>query len=655
MRAAWILGAAALVAAGSGCGRGDDTVSPTEPIQSTPTPTDPPASAPPVTPTGTATATGTPAATGTASPTPTATSTQPPTAPPTPTATIAPPTAPPDSDEDGWADGDDCAPLDPAINPGAAEVCDAAGAPADEDCDGAVDEGLDADGDGVINCLDPEVCDGADDDGDGIVDEDTADLDGDLLCDERDDDRDGDRVLNDADPAPDDGAINTDPTGLFHMPGPGELLLFAPAAADARVWLDAGEGPAEIEGSPLSLGAAETWSLGLGEGAVRIEATAPVIGFFMDSSSSGDRLLNAVGADGAYTGTTLYVWAADAVTVVADEGAPGSVSISRHDGEAGWSPLGALSVSGGRGHTFILTQPGLHRVRSSTGTITAYGWDLDGAFSGMAMVAGDGALGSAALRFQRPATAPAVQLAVMATEPSTTVEVRRGDLPMDGLSLSEAGDVGWISAATDSAYTLSAASPLVAWVEPQLGASDTDTTLRDVVLAPGISGAVVDTDFLIPAVAAADDQLPETRGDLWVMAFDDDTAVDAWILDGEDWVPQPQEVLARGASLLVVRDLGAQGAVRIEASQPVTVTHGHDQAQFGATVWAGRAFTSHVRGDGQSCDPAGQLDHCAVGLSCVERVCAGDDAAPTETPTPTPPQSTPTEAGTGGASTPTPL
>ncbi len=56
---------------------------------------------------------------------------------------------PPDTDGDGYADEDDCAPADPAVNPAAAEACNGV----DDDCDGEVDDGLlvstyaDADGD----------------------------------------------------------------------------------------------------------------------------------------------------------------------------------------------------------------------------------------------------------------------------------------------------------------------------------------------------------------------------------------------------------------------------------------------------------------------------------------------------------------------------
>ncbi|MFZ5477193.1 MAG: putative metal-binding motif-containing protein, partial [Myxococcota bacterium] len=108
----------------------------------------------------------------------------------------------PDADGDGWSDEEDCAPTDATISPSGVEACDGV----DQDCDGAVDDGVtttvyaDADGDGVgagdalgACTVDPgyaivdgdcddadatvfpgaqEVCDGVDSDCDGGVDED---------------------------------------------------------------------------------------------------------------------------------------------------------------------------------------------------------------------------------------------------------------------------------------------------------------------------------------------------------------------------------------------------------------------------------------------------------------------------------------------------
>jgi hypothetical protein len=67
-----------------------------------------------------------------------------------------------DDDQDGTPDAEDCAPLDKAFHPGAAEACDGV----DQDCDGLTDEGFpDTDRDGLANCVDP------DDDNDGIPDD----------------------------------------------------------------------------------------------------------------------------------------------------------------------------------------------------------------------------------------------------------------------------------------------------------------------------------------------------------------------------------------------------------------------------------------------------------------------------------------------------
>ena len=100
-----------------------------------------------------------------------------------------------DDDDDDAPDTTDCAPLDPALHPGAPETCDGV----DEDCDGATDEnypglgdpcdGPDADqcASGTLSCSadgtgiecvgddgglgKPELCNGKDDDCDGLVDE----------------------------------------------------------------------------------------------------------------------------------------------------------------------------------------------------------------------------------------------------------------------------------------------------------------------------------------------------------------------------------------------------------------------------------------------------------------------------------------------------
>ena len=99
-----------------------------------------------------------------------------------------------DKDGDGSPDGEDCAPGDAAVFPGAEELCDGV----DNDCDSTADEGYpDADTDGLKDCIDldddgdgdpddsdcapldaathagaAEVCDGADNNCDGQVDED---------------------------------------------------------------------------------------------------------------------------------------------------------------------------------------------------------------------------------------------------------------------------------------------------------------------------------------------------------------------------------------------------------------------------------------------------------------------------------------------------
>ncbi len=129
-----------------------------------------------------------------------------------------------DDDADLTADALDCEPKNPAVHPGADEKCNGA----DDDCDGLVDEGfLDTDADKLADCADPdddndgtpdeedcapltpaihpgadEACNGLDDDCDGAVDEGFPDQDGDLLADCVDGDKDGDGVANDGDNCP---------------------------------------------------------------------------------------------------------------------------------------------------------------------------------------------------------------------------------------------------------------------------------------------------------------------------------------------------------------------------------------------------------------------------------------------------------------------
>ena len=58
-----------------------------------------------------------------------------------------------DDDDDGYIDQMDCDPLNPAINPEAPEACNGV----DDDCDGLVDEtSIDHDADGQADCVDPD-------------------------------------------------------------------------------------------------------------------------------------------------------------------------------------------------------------------------------------------------------------------------------------------------------------------------------------------------------------------------------------------------------------------------------------------------------------------------------------------------------------------
>jgi hypothetical protein len=144
-----------------------------------------------------------------------------------------------DDDNDLVPDAEDCSPKNSAVHPGAEEVCDGL----DNDCDYTVDEGyVDSDFDGYKDCVDedddndgsvdgldcgpldpavhpgaPELCDGADNDCDGQTDEESPDTDQDGTADCVDDDIDGDDIANDIDNCPtivNDGQEDFDNDGL---------------------------------------------------------------------------------------------------------------------------------------------------------------------------------------------------------------------------------------------------------------------------------------------------------------------------------------------------------------------------------------------------------------------------------------------------------
>jgi hypothetical protein len=140
-----------------------------------------------------------------------------------------------DRDGDGYTScAGDCNDFSPAIHPGVTEVCDSI----DNDCDLAVDEGFDADGDGYSSCggdcndaapqihpNQPETCNGIDDNCNQMIDEEfDGDADGVTACGGDCNDANPavfpgaaelcDGLDNDCDLAIDEGFVDTDADGL---------------------------------------------------------------------------------------------------------------------------------------------------------------------------------------------------------------------------------------------------------------------------------------------------------------------------------------------------------------------------------------------------------------------------------------------------------
>ncbi len=192
---------------------------------------------------------------------------------------------------EGASRGGDCNDGSAAVSPGAEERCNHL----DDDCDGETDEGFDSDGDGVIDCEDSEECDGEDNDGDGEVDEgfdsdgdgtadcfdveecDGEDNDGDGEVDEGFEDEDGDGAADCVDPCPtyvdvSAGATQADGTSWRPFGSLVEGVAAARAGGCATLRVRPGVYNEAVE---------------LGEGGLRVEATAGATETILDGSGLG--------------------------------------------------------------------------------------------------------------------------------------------------------------------------------------------------------------------------------------------------------------------------------------------------------------------------------------------------------------------------------
>ena len=283
----------------------------------------------------------------------------------------------PDADGDGVLACTDCDDTNPAIYPGADEICDSL----DNDCNPATDEAVDGDGDGETICdgdcddadganstLLTEICDGQDNNCDSVIDE-GFDVDGDTFlsaaagcgvfyfpvdCDDSNPailpgapEVCGDGIDNDCSGVADDGVI------VVVGDGAGAVVASAlpPVEAEAEVTL-----PGNVIDIDVLVDIAHTWTADVDIFLISPEGTS--VELSTDNGGTGDH----------YTGTVFDDEAVDPITA----GAPpftGSFqpegSLSALDGEvlAGTWTLQVIDDSGGidgtlLGWSLLVTVPG---------------------------------------------------------------------------------------------------------------------------------------------------------------------------------------------------------------------------------------------------------------------------------------------------------
>ena len=501
-----------------------------------------------------------------------------------------------DSDDDGTADCFDV------------EECDEL----DNNGDGVVDEGFDSDDDGLADCFDVEECDTLDNDGDGQVDE-SPDLDGDGICDDFDADPDGDHVIGAGDPDPLDGSINAAPHIYFYMPAAGWLYLYAPAATVVDVKLNTGSGYSFVR-QGLQMAADTAVRVDLGLGTVMIQATTPVLAFYVDDQSGGDQATFALAADGTSSGTTLYTWAAEHISVSSTTSTGGEVIVSSFASSGGWTEVSRATLTGGESRSFGVTGHNVYRVESLGGEITAYGMITNNALNMMTYLSSGDSFQGQQFRYIQPEILGQCTLLAIAGNNSATFSLRAGSAAPVSTVVNSPYSAFSVKLSVGVSYELNSTHPSMSWVECDPNNGATDTTILDVDLVPGVSGGMVDDTYLFRTSRGSTNTYTTRFPDIDVLGYADETSVTVTV-EGQ---AQPfTRVIARGERWRVITNAAAAKVVQVQSSQLVSVSLSHDTiGEFAGTAYTSETYIQYPQAAGGSCDPDGVMDFCTAGYTC---------------------------------------